>query len=142
MKHLHKEIWAASWQNQQNGCAPGEDSDQTLSGCPGWSESSLGAKSICWFCHEPAHFISAKVGFIQRSFHLRWLLTKNYTTSVQTRNSTALIIPISLSRATEVAFGCHQGCLWAHAPLTLAGSHLMTRSVIWSLVPGRMMVVC
>ena len=22
-----------------------------LSGCPGWSESSLGAHSFCWFCH-------------------------------------------------------------------------------------------
>ena len=67
--------WAATWQNQQNGCAPSEDSDQ-----PGhspslirvfavrmkkawvlsyplsaqrrlWSESSLGAHSFCWFCH-------------------------------------------------------------------------------------------
>ena len=24
--------------------------------CPGWSESSLGAHSLCWFCHEAAHF--------------------------------------------------------------------------------------
>ena len=23
-------------------------------GCPGWSESSLGAHSLCWFCHEAA----------------------------------------------------------------------------------------
>ena len=23
-------------------------------GCPGWSESSLGAQSFCWFCHEAA----------------------------------------------------------------------------------------
>ena len=22
-----------------------------LGGCPGWSESSLGAHSLCWFCH-------------------------------------------------------------------------------------------
>ena len=26
-----------------------------LGGCPGWSESSLGAPSFCWFCHEAAH---------------------------------------------------------------------------------------
>ena len=64
-------IWAASWQNQQNGmCA---QSDQSLRcphpwvlsypfsaqrrpcGSPGWSESSLGAQSFCWFCHEAAH---------------------------------------------------------------------------------------
>ena len=26
-----------------------------LGGCPGWSESSLGAQSFCWFCHVAAH---------------------------------------------------------------------------------------
>ena len=26
-----------------------------LDGCPGWSESSLGAHSLCWFCHVAAH---------------------------------------------------------------------------------------
>ena len=48
--------WAISWQNQQNDCVPSEDSDQPghppslirvfavhSMGCPGWSESSLGA---------------------------------------------------------------------------------------------------
>ena len=25
--------------------------------CPGWSESSLGAHSFCWFCHVVAHLI-------------------------------------------------------------------------------------
>ena len=24
-------------------------------GCPGWSESSRGTQSFCWFCHEAAH---------------------------------------------------------------------------------------
>ena len=27
------------------------------SGCPGWSESSLGAHSFCWLCHVAAHNI-------------------------------------------------------------------------------------
>ena len=27
-----------------------------LGGCPGWSESSLGAHPLCWFCHEAAQF--------------------------------------------------------------------------------------
>ena len=81
------QIWAATWQNQQNGCTSSEDSDQPwhlpslirvfavrmkklwvlsyplstqwrlirLGGCPGWSESSLGAHSFCWFCHVVAH---------------------------------------------------------------------------------------
>ena len=26
-----------------------------LGRCPGWSESSLGAQSFCWFCHVAAH---------------------------------------------------------------------------------------
>ena len=26
-----------------------------LNGCPGWSESSLGLYSFCWFCHIVAH---------------------------------------------------------------------------------------
>ena len=29
-----------------------------LGDCPGWSESSLGAQSYCWLCHEAAHFTS------------------------------------------------------------------------------------
>ena len=28
-----------------------------LGGCQGWSESSLAAQSLCWFCHVAAHFI-------------------------------------------------------------------------------------
>ena len=70
-------LWAMTWQNQQNDCAPSEDSDQpghspslirvfavrmkkawVLSGCLGWSESSLGAHSFCWFCHVMAHMKS------------------------------------------------------------------------------------
>ena len=74
--------WAATWQNQQSDCAPSKDSDQPghprslirvftvcmkkawvlstaktlirLDGCPGWSESSLGAHLFCWFCHVVA----------------------------------------------------------------------------------------
>ena len=28
-----------------------------LGGCPDWSESSLGAHSLCWFCHEADHIL-------------------------------------------------------------------------------------
>ena len=31
-----------------------------LGGCTGWSESSLGAHSLCWFCHEVAQFWTMK----------------------------------------------------------------------------------
>ena len=37
-----RNIWAATWQNQQSDCAPSEDSDQPGLGIrPVWSESSL-----------------------------------------------------------------------------------------------------
>ena len=36
--------------------ADSEDTHQT-DGCPGWSESSLGAHSFCWFCHVVAHIM-------------------------------------------------------------------------------------
>ena len=29
-----------------------------LSGCPGWSESALGAQPHCWFCRVAAHVMS------------------------------------------------------------------------------------
>ena len=33
----------------------------SLGECPGWSESSLGAHSFCWFCHVAAH-----IGYFQQ----------------------------------------------------------------------------
>ena len=38
-----------------------------LGGCPGWSESSLGAQSLCWFCHVAAHIILVIRVFYNRS---------------------------------------------------------------------------
>ena len=37
-------IWATTWQNQQNECAPSEDISAWA--CPGWSEYSLGVQVI------------------------------------------------------------------------------------------------
>ena len=36
-----------------------------LGGCPGWTESSLGAHTFCWFCHAATHLTS--VGRKQRN---------------------------------------------------------------------------
>ena len=60
-------VWA-SVQSDQSLCCPHEESLDPylpikcaaktlirLGGCPGWSESSLGAQSLCWFCHVAAH---------------------------------------------------------------------------------------
>ena len=45
--------------------AHSEDSNTLirLSGCPGWSASSLGAHSFCWFYHEAAHLVLVTVAF-------------------------------------------------------------------------------
>ena len=34
-----------------------------LCGCPGWPESSLGAQSLCWFCHVAAHVLILALEF-------------------------------------------------------------------------------
>ena len=63
-----RSAWASA-QSDQSLCRPHEESlgpylpnkQRTaktlirLWGCPGWSKSSLGAPSLCWFCHEGAH---------------------------------------------------------------------------------------
>ena len=87
--------WAISWQNQQNDCPPGEDSDEPESLlCAQWvakgprflhadskdsdrtgrmprlSESSLGAHSLCWFCHFAAQIFNQQRPWIKIR---RWL---------------------------------------------------------------------
>ena len=98
--------WAATWQNQKNGRAPSEDQPGhppilirvfavrmkkawvlsyllsaqrrliRLSGCPGWSESSLGAHLFCWFCHVAAHLRSEmdNIHIFQTAIHNMCLL--------------------------------------------------------------------
>ena len=88
---MTRQIWAAAWQNQQIECALSGDSDQPghppslirvfavrmkkawvlsyplsaqrrlIGGCPGWSESALGAQSDCWFWHVAAHILIIKL---------------------------------------------------------------------------------
>ena len=48
-----------------------------LGGCPGRSESSLGAQPHCWFCHEAAHIsmhMQLRGGSIGISIDLHWNL--------------------------------------------------------------------
>ena len=64
-----KSAWASA-QSDQSLLCPHEESlgpqlpiERTaktlirLGRCPGWSESSLGTQSFCWFCHEAAHIM-------------------------------------------------------------------------------------
>ena len=39
-----------------------------LGGCPGWSESSLGAHSFCWFCHVVAQILLQLCWMVHRHF--------------------------------------------------------------------------
>ena len=57
------------WQNQQNQCAPSEDSDQTR------QMSSLGTQSFCWFCHVAAHITVSVCPFL---FSI-WQFTASFT---------------------------------------------------------------
>ena len=62
-----RSAWASAQPDQSLRCPheesldpelPNERTAKTLirlGGCPGWSESSLGAQAHCWFCHEAAH---------------------------------------------------------------------------------------
>ena len=83
-KASDKDKWAATWQNQQNECAPSEDSDQSehppslirvlaVHMKKAWVLSypliaqrrlrliwvSLGTQSLCWFCHVAAQIFLA-----------------------------------------------------------------------------------
>ena len=44
-----------------------EDSEDSvrLGGCPGWSESSLGAQPHCWFCRVAAHLLENHIQFFE-----------------------------------------------------------------------------
>ena len=63
-----RSAWASTQSDQSPYCLheeslgpPIESTAKTLirqGGCAGWSESSLGAKSFCWFCHEAAQLWS------------------------------------------------------------------------------------
>ena len=46
-----------------------------LGGCPGWSESSLGAQSLCWFCHVAAHMVNEHFLSCASSFYYRTVKT-------------------------------------------------------------------
>ena len=43
-----------------------------LDGCPGWSESSLGTQSFCWFWHEVAHVVKGDQVVSQANTLFHW----------------------------------------------------------------------
>ena len=51
-----------------------------LGRCPGWSESSLGAQSLCWFCHI-AHLLPLQLltSIVQKSFGAHFCIFNRHT---------------------------------------------------------------
>ena len=80
-----RSAWASAQSDQSLRCLHEESLDPWLSiECtektlirlgwyPGWSESSLGAKSFCWFCHE-----EAQISNVVFALHLFQLLKAEY----------------------------------------------------------------
>ena len=71
--------WAAAWQNQQNAMCTrrrlrsawaSAQSDQSLCGCPGWSESSL---CIQWVAKDPAFLHAAAKTLIRLGGWSDWV---------------------------------------------------------------------
>ena len=89
-----RSAWASA-QSDQSLCCPHEESLASylpieriaktlisLGGCPGWSESSLGAQSFCWLCQEVAHFFFLTANN-QISQNLTQTMTVTYPTWLQ-----------------------------------------------------------
>ena len=53
-----------------------------LDGCPGWSESSLGTHSFCWFCHVVAHMW--RMHYIQQNLIASFTYWWHYSNSGNT----------------------------------------------------------
>ena len=72
-----------------------------LGGCPGWSESSLGAHSFFWFCHVAAHMSSCLAqSFIQ--LHLRHKIDQNACTFLILLSAHSQLLICSLRRTPTV----------------------------------------
>ena len=94
-----------------------------LGGCPGWSESLLGAKSFCWFCHEAAQISVAQV-WLEGGLILSYCYTIRGTTKLTKWGVT--------SRETQI--GLHSHTVWSKSSLsTWSTGFLATHGVLFCL---------
>ena len=93
-------VWAASWQNKQNDCAPSEDSDP-----PGHPPSLIRVFAVhspfCWFCHEAAQ---SDLGFHFPDLSVRKLWFINSTHILLSDIAAA---PHVIREAIMRGYGCH-----------------------------------
>ena len=90
-----------------------------LGGCPGWSESSLGEHSFCWFCHVLAHLClvshiwdlgkqwrprsdaaPGSILFFYRNFDQKWNKKKCKSTPDTPKFGNGLVQLISMEKST------------------------------------------
>ena len=71
-----------------------------LGGCPVWSESSLGAQSFYWCCHEAAHFLLHTI--LRKRIHIT---TDCSTTYVKETLLIVLIVP-KLREEYQMSMAC------------------------------------
>ena len=61
-----------------------------LGGCPGWSESSLGAQSLCWYCHVAAQLVKLFTGQMENHKRINYTQLQkthySHLDQIQTRN--------------------------------------------------------
>ena len=89
-------IWAASWQNQQNGCAPSEDSESSLSA---WRK--LGSLATYWAHSEDwSEWADAQADLSLRWAHMpfRWFVTMWLISSVFSISSLIKAVSHNTSR--------------------------------------------
>ena len=68
-------------------------------GCPGWSESSLGTHSFCWFCHVVAQFFLSFAPF--------WYGCRNTFNSQNSRLSIFDMVVLNIFNSEINAFQVH-----------------------------------
>ena len=104
-------IWATSRQNQQMTVRPAK-TKISLGIRPVWSESSLCAHSVCWFCHIAAHFCSVWIEFefivfictamrMKALLYSRMWLQKKKKKKVHKMNSLTRLRPVMPGMASE-----------------------------------------
>ena len=94
-----------------------------LGGCPGWSESLLGAHSLCWFCHEAAHMrhITRKSVFVvcDQLRHKPACSADETSQSLETSAIASRGIILSTQLTTKALIRLHRCAGWS-APLLFA----------------------
>ena len=60
-----------------------------LGGCPGWSESSLGLQSLCWFWHVAAHFVVVSQKVLLGCFLFHFYIYNNVICQTRVGNKPA-----------------------------------------------------